>query len=86
MVKEMNNIDKIILVIRKNIHLYSNHFKNLPQELYKIENMQTAKIPERYILKNLIENNSVIIRIIRNLNDGKIVEEIKNELKKIEEN
>jgi hypothetical protein len=78
-----NLIDNIILVIRKNLQQFEGDFAEITQQLYKIENMRLAKIPEKYIIQTLIDDNNILIQNLNKLKDDKIVKEIKNDLQSL---
>jgi len=77
-------IDNIIFLIRKNFKRFENEFDEIAKQLYSIENMRMSQIPEKYILKSLVENNSLIIHHIKKLNNDTIIREIKEKIKEIE--
>lgn len=76
-------LDKMILVIRKNFTKFEGDCIDLSTQLTKIENMRLARIPEQFILQDLVENNSILIQILNKLHNDKIVKEIKEKIQNL---
>jgi hypothetical protein len=77
-------IDNMIFVIRKHFYQFKNDVDDITEQLQKIEKMRLARIPDKYILKSLLEDNNIIIRSIEKLDENNIVREIKDKIKELE--
>ena len=79
-----NVIDNLIFTIRKNLSKFDSDFNEIAEQLYKIENMRLAQLPEKYILQKLVEDNNILIQSLEKLDNNKIVKRLKDQIKEIE--
>ena len=80
----LNVIDNLIFTIRKNLSKFDSDFNEIAEQLYKIENMRLAQLPEKYILQKLVEDNNILIQSLEKLDNNKIVKRLKDQIKEIE--